>query len=54
VKCLARAWKRLRSRIRGLAAPGHFLCDSCRYDYREACKRPERPNATVCEDYDRR
>lgn len=35
-------------------APGRFLCDSCRYDYRDACKRPERPNATFCEDYRRR
>jgi hypothetical protein len=31
-----------------------FLCDTCRYDYREACKRPERPNATQCPDYKKR
>lgn len=35
-------------------APGRFLCDSCRYDYRDVCKRPERPNATRCEDYEPR
>lgn len=31
-----------------------FLCDTCRYDYRDACKHPERPNATQCRDYKRR
>jgi hypothetical protein len=51
---LRRLWKRLRSRLAGLTAPGHFLCDSCRYDYRGACKRPQRPNATVCDEYERR
>lgn len=49
-----RVWKRLRSRVAAATAPGKFLCDSCRYDYRGVCKRPERPNATKCEDYERR
>ncbi|MBN1902366.1 hypothetical protein JW926_13660 [Candidatus Sumerlaeota bacterium] len=31
-----------------------FLCDTCRYDYRDVCKRPERPNATECPDYIKR
>lgn len=31
-----------------------FLCDTCRYDYRDACTRRERPNATKCDDYKRR
>ncbi|MEO2145948.1 MAG: hypothetical protein ABGY32_08625 [bacterium] len=30
------------------AAP---LCDRCRWDYGDACRRPERPNATSCEDF---
>ncbi len=30
-----------------------FLCDSCKYDYGSACKRPERPNAVRCPDYRR-
>jgi hypothetical protein len=51
---LERLWRRLRGRIAAVGAPGRFLCDSCRYDYRGACKRPERPNATACEDYRRR
>ncbi len=31
-----------------------FLCDSCRYDWGDACKRRERPNATRCPDYKHR
>jgi hypothetical protein len=30
---------------------GKFLCDSCRYDYEAACRRPQRPNAVTCPDY---
>ncbi|MFW6163384.1 MAG: hypothetical protein ACODAJ_11500 [Planctomycetota bacterium] len=30
-----------------------ILCDTCRYDYGDACTRPERPNATQCGDYER-
>ena len=30
------------------------LCDSCRYDYGNVCKRPERPNALQCPDYKRK
>lgn len=54
MKGLQRLWKRLRAKVAALSAPGHFLCDSCRYDYRDACRRPQRPNATDCEDYERR
>jgi hypothetical protein len=28
-----------------------YLCDSCKWDYGNACKRPERPNALKCPDY---
>ncbi|HFB06893.1 MAG TPA: hypothetical protein ENJ92_00450 [Chloroflexi bacterium] len=28
-----------------------FLCDSCKWNWRTACHRPERPNATWCPDY---
>jgi hypothetical protein len=27
------------------------LCDTCKYDYGNVCKRPERPNALKCPDY---
>jgi hypothetical protein len=30
-----------------------FLCDTCKYDYGTACRRPERPNAVKCPDYKR-
>ena len=31
-----------------------YLCDSCKWDYGNACSRPERPNALVCSDYKKR
>jgi hypothetical protein len=51
---LSRLWNRVAARLRAFTAPGRFLCDSCKYDYDRACHRPERPNATACEDYRRR
>ena len=51
---LASLLSKLSARARALAAPGRFLCDSCKYDLDRACKRPQRPNATLCEDYRRR
>ena len=30
---------------------GRFLCDSCRYNYGDVCRRSERPNAIRCPDY---
>jgi len=42
---------RLRAWYVRLRAPGSFLCDSCAYDWGDACRRPQRPNARVCEDY---
>jgi len=43
------AWQRLAAVIFG----ERILCDTCRYDYGDACRRPERPNATRCENYER-
>lgn len=28
-----------------------FLCDTCKYDYGDVCRNPDRPNATECKDY---
>ncbi|MEW6045993.1 MAG: hypothetical protein AB1609_05865 [Bacillota bacterium] len=28
-----------------------YLCDDCKYDYGDACRRPERPNARSCPDF---
>jgi len=33
---------------------GRYLCDNCRYDYGDACRRPEKPNATKCPEYQKR
>lgn len=44
----------LWTRLKSLAGTGRPLCDTCRYDYGDACSRPERPNARVCSDYRRR
>jgi hypothetical protein len=46
--------KRLLARLLGLAGAGQPLCDTCKYDYGDVCKRPERPNALRCPDYKRR
>jgi len=49
----SRPWKRLRQRVTALVFGERILCDTCKYDYGDACRRSERPNATVCEDYER-
>ena len=35
-------------------AGGGYLCDRCKWDYGDACRRRERPNAKVCPDFKRR
>ena len=30
------------------------MCDRCKWDYGDACSRPERPNAKTCPDYKHR
>lgn len=39
--------------FRRLFATGskRYLCDTCKWDYGNACTRPERPNALTCPDY---
>ncbi len=46
---IRRLWQRLK-----YALTGRYLCDTCKYDYGDACLRPERPNAIVCPDYSKR
>ena len=46
-------WKLFRQRVAELILGERILCDTCKYDYGDACRRPERPNATRCEDYER-
>jgi hypothetical protein len=48
-------WWHIRQLIRRiLLLEPKFLCDSCKYDYGNACSRPERPNAMRCSDYERK
>ena len=42
------------SRLFATGGSGRYLCDTCKWDYGDACKRPERPNARVCPDYRKR
>jgi hypothetical protein len=45
-------WRKIiRSIRRVLQMEPVLLCDTCRYDHRNACRRPERPNAVECPDY---
>lgn len=37
-----------------LPVGGGPLCDTCKYDYGDACTRPERPNALKCPDFKRK
>ena len=46
--------QRILGMLRGLVPRSKPLCDDCRYDYGDACSRPERPNALKCPDYKRR
>ncbi len=48
---LRRLWIGMKSAFLGRGRP---LCDDCKYDYGDACSRPERPNAYSCPDYRRR
>jgi len=43
--------RRILAFLRGLFPRTRPLCDTCKYDYGDACRRPERPNATRCPDY---
>jgi hypothetical protein len=45
---------RMRNRLKRIFGPSDFLCDTCRYDWGTACRRPERPNAKQCDDYEPR
>jgi hypothetical protein len=46
-------WRRIAEGVRRIftLSSKRYLCDSCKWDYGNACVRPERPNALVCPDY---
>lgn len=45
---------RAKVRVKRLLGVKVILCDTCKWDWRGACHHPERPNATVCPDYEKR
>jgi hypothetical protein len=48
--------RRIAEAVRRIFAAGskRYLCDTCKWDYGNACKRPERPNALTCPEYKRK
>jgi len=53
VRQIGAAFRAFFRRLFASDGSGH-LCDNCRWDYGDACTRPERPNARTCPDYKRR
>lgn len=49
-------YRRIAEAVRRIFAVSskRYLCDTCKWDYGGACKRPERPNALTCPDYKRK
>jgi hypothetical protein len=45
---------RTRLKVKSWLGMHTILCDSCKWDWRGACHRPERPNAVWCPDYEKR
>ncbi|MBE9505882.1 MAG: hypothetical protein IMY84_03625 [Chloroflexi bacterium] len=45
---------RLRIRVRRALGLNIVLCDRCKWNWRSACHRRERPNAIWCPDFTRK
>ena len=45
---------RISLRIKRALGMNVILCDSCRWNWRGACRVPGRPNVTYCREYDKR
>ena len=50
LRMLLAPFRALFSRLGG-GGGGGYLCDRCKWDYGDACRRPERPNARSCPDF---
>ncbi|MBU0533576.1 MAG: hypothetical protein KJ887_02110 [Candidatus Omnitrophica bacterium] len=50
IEFLQRFWQKIKNSFKSRK----FLCDDCKYNWREACTKEERPNAIKCEDYKKR
>jgi len=44
-------FNRAKLRIKRALGINVILCDSCKWNWRSACNRRERPHATWCPDY---
>jgi hypothetical protein len=48
-------WRnRLKVRLKIMLGMKLVLCDSCKWDWRSACRNPERPHAIWCSEYEKR
>ncbi|HJX03496.1 MAG TPA: hypothetical protein VJ488_02940 [Dehalococcoidia bacterium] len=47
-------WEELKLKLRKMLGAEKILCNSCKYDWRSACHRAERPHAVWCPDYQKR
>ncbi|MFC2063218.1 hypothetical protein ACFLS8_04680 [Chloroflexota bacterium] len=46
--------QRLKFKLKKALGMNVLLCDSCKWNWRSACRNPDRPNATWCPDYAKR
>jgi hypothetical protein len=47
------SWKTFWQAVRAKLLGERILCDTCKYDYGDVCRLPDRPNATRCGEYAR-
>jgi hypothetical protein len=48
-------WHKFQVNFKKSLGMNTILCDSCKWDWRSACRNPARPHATWCTEYkDRR
>jgi hypothetical protein len=48
-------WKdRFTLKLKKALGMNVILCDSCKWNWRSACRNPARPNATWCPEYEKR
>ena len=46
--------QRFNLRLKKALGKNIFLCDSCKWNWRGACRDSRRPNATWCNEYEKR
>ena len=46
--------ERARLKLKRSLGMNTVLCDSCKWDWRGACRNSDRPNAIWCPDYQKR